>query len=188
MARAGRRFVGLQLAGGFGRRRIFQMALGLFALGLVLSPLAGSPIPFVITRIVQGTAGGLLVPLAMATLFETYPPTQRARLALAVGASGLLGISSGPGIGGWLCEFHGWPAIFYFSLPLVAAIFLVITLWGTEKQAAQKPRFDFFGFATFSLGLIGLQLVLDRGERLEWFAAKEIWAEAIEPKVKELMK
>jgi DHA2 family multidrug resistance protein len=48
-----------------------------------------------------------------------------------------------------------------------------------EKKAERSPPFDFFGLATFSVGMIGLQMMLDRGERLEWFASGEIWAEAV---------
>ena len=91
----------------------------------------------------------------------------------------LLGISSGPSIGGWLSEYHGWHSIFYFSLPMAGFIFLAMALSLPEKRAEQNPPFDFFGLATFSLGMIGLQMLLDRGERLEWFASTEIWVEAI---------
>ena len=48
-----------------------------------------------------------------------------------------------------------------------------------KKKAQQTPPFDFFGLATFSLGMLGLQMLLDRGERLEWFSSTEIWVEAI---------
>jgi len=167
------------LAGRFGRKAVWQTSLALFALGLVLDTWATGPLQFVFARILQGAASGPLPPLSMAILLDVWSPARRAPISLALGASGLLGISSGGGIGGWLSEFHGWPAIFYFSLPLVAFISLVVGLWLPEKKAEQKPSFDFFGFATFSLGLIGLQMLLDRGERLEWFASKEIWAEAI---------
>jgi DHA2 family multidrug resistance protein len=57
-------------------------------------------------------------------------------------------------------------------------IFLTMALSLPEKRAQQNPRFDFFGLASFSLGMIGLQMLLDRGERLEWFASAEIWVEA----------
>jgi len=58
-------------------------------------------------------------------------------------------------------------------------IFLAVGLSLPEKKAEQNPPFDFFGLATFSLGMIRLQMLLDRGERLEWFASAEIWVEAI---------
>jgi len=167
------------LAGRYGRKAILQISMAGFTLGLVLDTLATNPIQFVLARIVQGAASGTLVPLSTAILLDVLPPARRPWIGLALGAGMLLGISSGPAIGGWLSEYHGWRSIFYFSLPLAGCIFLVVTLALPEKKAAQKPSFDFFGFATLSLGMIGLQMLLDRGERLEWFAAPEIWAEAI---------
>jgi DHA2 family multidrug resistance protein len=61
---------------------------------------------------------------------------------------------------------------------MVAFIFLTVALWLPEKKAEQSPPFDVFGLAMFSLGVLGLQMMLDRGERLEWFASTEIWIEA----------
>lgn len=167
------------LAGRFGRKTVFQISLVIFMLGLMLDTLSTAPIPFVLARTVQGAASGTLVPLSMAILHDVLSPAHRARIGPALGTCGLLGISSGPGIGGWLSEFHGWHSIFYFSLPMAGFIFVAVALSLSEKKAEQKPSFDFFGFATFSLGMIGLQMLLDRGERLEWFASSEIWVEAI---------
>jgi MFS transporter, DHA2 family, multidrug resistance protein len=167
------------LAGRYGRKAIYQFSLALFALGLMLDTFATSPIQFVLARIVQGAASGTLAVLSMAILLDVLPPARHARISLAWTVCLLLGISSGPGIGGWLSEYHGWRSIFYFSLPMTGFIFLTMALSLPEKRAEQNLPFDFFGLATFSLGMIGLQMVLDRGERLEWFASAEIWVEAI---------
>ena len=167
------------LAASYGRKAIYQGSLAVFAVGLVLATLATTPIQFALARIVQGAASGPLVPLSTAFLLDVLPPARHARIGLAATVCVLLGISSGPSIGGWLSEYHGWHSIFYVSLPMTAFIFLAIALSLPEKRAVQKPAFDFFGLATFSLGIIGLQMLLDRGERLEWFASTEIRLEAI---------
>ena len=167
------------LAASYGRKAIYQVSLAVFAVGLVLATLATTPIQFALARIVQGAASGPLVPLSTAFLLDVLPPARHARIGLAATVCVLLGISSGPSIGGWLSEYHGWHSIFYVSLPMTAFIFLAIALSLPEKRAVQKPAFDFFGLATFSLGIIGLQMLLDRGERLEWFASTEIRLEAI---------
>ena len=91
----------------------------------------------------------------------------------------VIGILSGPTIGGWLSEYEGWQAIFYVSLPVLAFIALAIAVSLPEKRAAQSGTFDFFGLASVSMGMIGLQMLLDRGERMEWFDSAEIWAEAV---------
>ncbi|HEV2674736.1 MAG TPA: MFS transporter [Aliidongia sp.] len=167
------------LAGRYGRKAVYQVSLAIFALGLVLDTLATTPAQFVLARVLQGMASGPLAPLSLAILLDLLPPTRHARVNLIWTVSGLLGICSGPGIGGWLSEYHGWQSIFYFSLPMTGFIFLTMVLSLPEKRAEKNPPFDFFGLAAFSLGMTGLQMLLDRSERLEWFASPEIWAEAL---------
>lgn len=166
------------LAGRFGRRTIYQVSLAVFSLGLMLDTLATTSLQFVFARIVQGAASGVLAPLSLAVLLDMLPLARHGRISLVWSACIVLGISSGASIGGWLSEYHGWRSIFYFSLPIVAFIFMTMTLSLPEKKTEQSQPFDFFGLAAFSLGLIGLQMLLDRGERLEWFASAEIWIEA----------
>jgi DHA2 family multidrug resistance protein len=166
------------LAGRYGRKTVYQVSLAVFALGLMLDTLATTSIQFVFARIVQGAASGTLAPLSLAILLDMLPPARHARISLAWSVCLVVGISSGASIGGWLSEYHGWHSIFYFSLPMAGFIFLTVELSLPEKRAEQSPPFDFFGLATFSFGMIGLQMLLDRGERVEWFASAESWAEA----------
>src|SRR6516225_1653067 len=166
------------LAGRYGRKTIYQLSLAVFSLGLMLDTFATTPMQFVFARIVQGVGSGPLAPLSLAILLDVLPPARHARISLAWSVCLVLGISSGASIGGWFSEYHGWHSIFYFSLPMTGFIFLAMALSLPEKKAEQNTPFDFFGLATFSLGMIGLQMLLDRGERLEWFASPEIWVEA----------
>ena len=166
------------LAGRFGRKLVFQLSLVGFVIGLVLDVTATTPLQFVFARIVQGASSGTLAPLSLAILLDTLPAEKHARINLAWAVCLILGISSGASIGGWLSEYHGWQTIFYIGFPIAGFVFLAMGLSLTEKKAAQSPPFDFFGWAAFSMGVIGLQMMLDRGERLEWFASPEIWAEA----------
>jgi DHA2 family multidrug resistance protein len=167
------------LAGRYGRKTIYQVSLAVFSLGLMLNTSATTSLQLVFARIVQGAASGALAPLSLAILLDLLPPSRHARISLVWSVCLVFGISSGACIGGWLSEYHGWRSIFYFSLPMTGFIFLTMALSLPEKRAEQSPPFDFFGLATFSLGMIGLQMVLDRGERLEWFTSAEIWTEAI---------
>jgi len=166
-------------AGRFGRKLVYQVSIAVFAFGLVLATRAETPMQFMAARIVQGAASGPLAPLSLAILLDLLPPARHGRISLVWTVTLILGIVSGPSIGGWFAEYHGWQSIFTLSLPLAGFIFLVITLSVPEKKAEQNPPFDFFGAATFTLGMIGFQLAFDRGERLEWFASPEIWAEAV---------
>lgn len=167
------------LAGRFGRRMIYLVALGLFALGLVLAAGATTPMQLIAARIVQGLASGILGPVSIGILLDMVPAELRPRINLAAGFTLMLGILSGPGIGGWLSEYYGWASIFYAGVPVASFIFLVVATSLPEKKAAQSPAFDFFGLGTFLLGIVGLQMLLDRGERLEWFNSAEIWAETV---------
>ena len=151
----------------------------IFVLGLVLATRAETATQFVIARVVQGGASGILGPLSIAILLDILPPPQHTRVNLMWSVTLMLGLLSGPSIGGWLSEYHGWHSIFYVSLPIAGSVFLAMALALPEKRAVQNPPFDFFGWATFSCGMIGLQMLLDGGERLEWFDSAKIWAEAI---------
>jgi DHA2 family multidrug resistance protein len=166
------------LAGRHGRTLLYQLSLAVFALGLVLATQAQTPLQLIAARIVQGAASGPLAPLSLAMLLDLLPPARHARISLVWGVLLIFGIVAGPSIGGWLTEYYGWRSIFYLNLPVTAFIFLVVTLSVPEKKAGATPPFDLFGTGTFTLGMIGLQMVLDRGERLEWFNSAEIWAEA----------
>lgn len=167
------------LVGRYGRNRVYLISLAVFALGLVLDALSTTTIQFVLARILQGLASGPLAPVSLAILLDVLPPARQAQINLAAAATSLLGISTGPAIGGCLSEYYGWPSIFYVSLPVAGFIFLVIALSRPDKRPERNAPFDFFGLATISLGMTALQMLLDRGERLEWFASVEIWAEAI---------
>lgn len=167
------------LAGRFGRKRIFLLSLALFALALVLDTLATTPLSFVGARIIQGAASGTLAPLSMAVLLDELPLLRHGHIGPTWSVTAMLGIVSGPAVGGWLSEYYGWHSIFYLSLPVAIGIFIVVALCLCEKKAQQRISFDFFGSAVFSVGMAGLQMLMDRGERLEWFASTEIRVEAI---------
>jgi MFS transporter, DHA2 family, multidrug resistance protein len=166
------------LAGRYGRKAIFQISIAIFALGLVLATRAATPNQFIAARVVQGGASGTLAPLSMAILLDILPPSRHARINLVAAVTLFLGLLSGPSIGGWLSEYQGWRSMFYVSLPMTGFIFLAVALSVPEKRAGQNPPFDFVGLTTFSFGTVGLQMLLEQGERLEWFNSAEIWAEA----------
>src|SRR5277367_5643531 len=90
------------LAGRYGRKAVFQLSIAVFALALILDTLATTPIQFVLARIVQGIASGPLALLSMAILLDVLSPARHARISLALTVCLLLGMSSGPSIGGWL--------------------------------------------------------------------------------------
>ncbi len=167
------------LAGRFGLKRVYQAALVAFALGLWLCTLADTPLEFIAARVLQGLASGVIAPLSMAIALQTLPADRRLAFGPKWTALVLFGIVSGPGIGGLVCEYLDWRPMFYLSLPLIAYILMVVSSLLAESKADARPAFDFLGFGSFTVGMIGLQMLLDRGERLDWFDAPEIWIEAL---------
>src|SRR5579859_4596948 len=166
------------LAGRYGRKTVYQASIAIFAVGLVLATRATTPLQFIGARIIQGAASGTLAPLSLAILLDILPSSRHARINQVAAVTLLLGLLSGPSIGGWLSDYHGWRSLFYFSLAMAAFIFLAMALSLPEKWAGQTQPFDFFGLTTFSLGTVGSQMMLDRGERMEWFDSTEICVEA----------
>jgi DHA2 family multidrug resistance protein len=167
------------LAGRYGRKLVYQVSLAVFVFGLVAGTRAETPMQFIAARIIQGAASGPLGPLSLAILLDVLPPARHGRITLIWTVILNGGLLSGPSIGGWLEELYGWRSIFYLSVPIAGFVGLAIALSLREKKAEANPPFDLFGVATLTLGMIGLQALLDRGERLEWFDSPEIWAEAI---------
>lgn len=167
------------LASRFGRKLVLEIALIIFTIGVVLDTVTTSTIPNVVARTVQGAGGGTMVPLSFSILMDVWPPARRPWIPLWLSAVVLAGLGLGPSIGGWFSEYHGWHSIYYISLPMAGYILLAAALLLPEKKAPQPPPFDFFGFGAFALAISGLQLLLDRGERLEWFDSPEIWIEAL---------
>jgi MFS transporter, DHA2 family, multidrug resistance protein len=167
------------LAGKFGRKAVFQTSIAIFIVALIFDTLATTPLEFVAARIVQGAASGTLAPISLGILLEQTPPQRHPRISAVWTVTALAGMLSGPAVGGWLSEYIDWTWIFYVSLPLSAFIALAMGFYLKEKKAEKSPSFDFFGLATFSIGIAGLQMLLDRGERMDWFDSKEIWVDAI---------
>ncbi|MFJ3522396.1 MFS transporter [Pseudomonas sp. NPDC090203] len=167
------------LAARFGLKTVYQASLVLFVFGLWLATCAITPEQYMGARIVQGIAAGIIAPLSMGIALETLPAAVRPKFGVTYGAMVLLGIVTGPAIGGLVVEYHGWHALSYLSMPLAALIGLVVACCLENKPAGATPAFDFFGYATFTTAVIALQILLDRGERMEWFESREICIEAL---------
>jgi MFS transporter, DHA2 family, multidrug resistance protein len=166
------------LAGRYGRKAVYQSSIAIFALGLVLATRATTPLEFIGARIVQGAASGTLAPLSLVILLDILPSSKHARITQVAAITLLVGLLSGPTIGGWLSDYHGWRSLFYLSLAMAGCVFVAMAFSLPEKRAGQTMPFDFFGLTTFSLATVALQMMLDRGERLEWFDSAEICVEA----------
>ena len=165
------------LAGQIGRKKVFLYSVLGFTLASMLCGLAQSLSQIVLWRLLQGICGAALVPMSQAVLLDINPPERHAR-AMAIWVMGVtLGPILGPALGGWLTENYNWRWVFYINVPFGVFALLGIASSMTETTL-RKSRFDFFGFSTLSIGLLGLQLTLDRGQLKDWFGSTEICVEA----------
>ena len=167
------------LAGRFGRKRVFLTAVAGFTFASLLCGLAQSLPEIVLFRVLQGVFGAALVPLSQAVLMEINPPARQGSAMALFGVAVMVGPILGPVLGGWLTEAHGWRWVFFINLPIGALAFLGILTFLPDTQRATDARLDWLGFGTLSIAIAALQLVLDRGELLDWFRAPEIRIEAI---------
>ena len=167
------------LAGRFGRKPLFVVCIIGFTLASMLCGAAQSLGQIVAFRLIQGVFSAALVPLSQATLLDIYPHERRGFAMSIWGMGVMIGPIMGPTLGGWLTDQYDWRWVFYINMPfgLLAAAGLMLFLPGGKDAA--ETRFDWLGFAVLSTGIGALQLMLDRGQDLDWFSSREIIVEAI---------
>ncbi|WP_288132823.1 DHA2 family efflux MFS transporter permease subunit [Microbulbifer sp.] len=162
----------------FGRRQIFLWSVGGFTLASMLCGQASSLNEMILWRLLQGVFGASLVPLSQATLLDTYPKEKHASAMSIWGVGVMIGPILGPTLGGWLTEYYSWRWVFYINVPFGILSMLGIYFCVPESET-RKQRFDTLGFAMLALAVGALQMMLDRGEQVEWFEALEIQFYAI---------
>ena len=168
------------LVGLFGRKRLFLICTTLFVLSSFLSGAAPDLTTLIVARVFQGLGGGPIIPLSQAILWEIFPFQQRG-LAMAVwGVGFILGPILGPTVGGYLADEWSWRWIFYINLPVGAVGFFMATTFLFDPPYLRKAgRVDWWGLGLMIAGFGCLQLVLDRGEREDWFESSTIVTLAI---------
>jgi MFS transporter, DHA2 family, multidrug resistance protein len=167
------------LAARFGTKRVFLIAVAGFTVASMLCGIAQSLPEIVVFRLLQGVFGAPLVPLSQAVLLDIYP-SERQGFAMALFGMGVMaGPILGPVIGGWLTEDYSWRFVFYINLPVGILAFLGMMLFLPSGRQSAGQKLDWLGFGTLSVAIGAFQLLLDRGEQLDWFSSSEIWIEAV---------
>lgn len=164
------------LAGRYGRKKVLLVSVVGFTAASALCGMAQSIDQIVLFRLLQGGFSAGLVPLSQAVLLDIYPPERHGRAMALWGQGVVLGPMVAPVLGGWLTDSYSWRWVFYVNVPLgiLSALGIITYLRETQKR---KSSFDFFGFATLSLAVGALQILLDRGPLKDWFGSTEIWIE-----------
>jgi len=156
----------------FGRRRVFLIAIAGFAISQLGCGMATSLEAEVFWRMIQGLTGAPLVPLGQILAVNALPGRHTQATSLwAIGFIAANVIS--PTLAGYLIDWYSWPWIFYASIPVTLAC-LVAAYFFVPVTSHTARRMDWFGFLALIVGLGVLQLMLARGERLDWFDSPEI--------------
>lgn len=166
------------LASYFGRKRILIISVIGFVFASVLCGIAENLPQIVFFRLLQGIFGAGLIPLSQAVLLSITSRENFGKAMAIWGFGVTMGPILGPLIGGYLTENYSWRWVFYINVPIGLIAFLGIYFY-LKEGPIQKRSFDFFGFITLSMAVGFLQLMLDRGELLNWFESKEIIFETI---------
>ncbi len=163
----------------FGRKNLFIASLIGFTITSMMCGAAQTLEQMVVFRILQGVCGAALAPLSQATMLDIYPFEQRAQAMAIFGVGIMVGPIMGPTLGGYLTDAFNWRWVFYVNLPFGIIATVGLMLFMPKSQPRAELRFDWIGFAVLALGVGALQMLLDRGQTVDWFNAQEILIEAV---------
>ncbi len=158
------------LAGRFGAVRVFVTAMGLFGVFSTVCGMSNSLGMLVAGRILQGLAGGPLMPLSQTLLLRIFPKEKAAAATAIWAMTTLVAPILGPILGGYLCDTYSWPVIFLINVPL--ALMVAPIAWRMLKRYEEKlvrAPIDKIGLALLILFVGSLQLMLDLGKEHDWF-------------------
>jgi len=161
----------------FGRKKIFLTAVAGFTVASLLCGAAQTLEQMVLFRLLQGVFGAPLVPMSQSVLLDAYPREKHASAMALWGMGVMVGPILGPTLGGFLTENYNWRYVFYINLPVGVLAFIGLSAALSESKLSRAPL-DWTGFITLSLFIGALQMMLDRGEQLDWFSSLEIVTEA----------
>jgi DHA2 family multidrug resistance protein len=162
-----------------GRKRFYMTCVGLFTVSSFLCGLAPNLGMLIFFRVLQGLGGGGLAPSEQAILADTFEPSKRGMAFAVYGIAVVSAPAIGPTLGGYITDNFDWRWIFFINIPVG-----MVSLFFTSRLVEDPPylrgmkrskiRIDYIGLALIALGLAALQLVLDKGERDDWFSSRFI--------------
>jgi len=162
------------LGGRIGRKRFYQLCVALFTVSSLMCGLAPSLGMLIFFRVLQGLGGGGLQPTEQAILFESFPLEKRGMAAAVYGMGVLFAPIIGPTLGGWITDNYSWRWIFFINIPVGAlSVFLTqLVVFDPPYIKALRHKIgkiDAVGLGLIAVGLGFLQVILDKGQREDWF-------------------
>lgn len=161
----------------FGLRQYYLSCIALFTITSVACGMAPNLTTLILFRILQGLAGGALLPTSQALIFEQFPKEKAGIAGAIFGMSVMIGPTLGPVMGGYLTDNFGWRSIFNINLPIGIITLLIglVCIKNVNKiEQAIKPKLDMFGMILLVLGIGCLQFFLERGHAEDWFDSRLI--------------
>ncbi|WP_127569802.1 DHA2 family efflux MFS transporter permease subunit [Paenibacillus xylaniclasticus] len=159
----------------FGAKKIFLLAIITFTASSALCGLSSNLVSLYLFRIVQGASGGLLTPIAMKILFQTFPPEERMKLSRYLVLPVAIAPALGPIVGGYCVDYLSWRWVFYVNVPIGILAVLFAFLFLQEDQQANKRPIDWPGFALAAVGVGMLVYALNEGAAAGW-SNPRLWA------------
>jgi DHA2 family multidrug resistance protein len=168
-----------------GRKRFYQICVGLFTISSVLCAFSTSLTMMVIARCCQGIGGGGLAPVTQSMLADSFPPEKRAQAFALFGFTIIVAPATGPIVGGWLTDNLSWHWIFLINLPIGLIAFTLIAIFVSEPEILVRERrellarrlgLDYLGLTLVALGFGLLQIFLDKFQEDDGFSSPFICA------------
>ena len=158
----------------YGRKPLLLISIVGFLIFSILAAKSTTLEEMLFNRFMQGIFGASLIPLGLSSLLANYP-RQDIGIAMSYWGVGIMfGPVFGPTIGGYIVEYYDWRWAFYINVPVcVVAFTMILTL--VPRAGNRHPRkFNYYGFALLAITVASAQFILDRGQRMEWFASPTI--------------
>ena len=162
-----------------GRKRMLLLSIAGFTAASMLCGIATSLPEIVLYRLLQGIAGASLMPLSQTVMLDIFPQKMIPRVMSIWSAAVIMGPIVGPTLGGWITENLTWRWVFYINLPVGILAFLGLWTFMAHDEGGRQRPFDFLGFGTLIMFVLGFQVMVDRGPSQDWFHSPEIWTEII---------
>jgi DHA2 family multidrug resistance protein len=169
--------VALPLAGWlvdrYGVRRLMLLSVLVFTVASMMCGAAQTITQMVLFRILQGIGGAFLSPVAQTVLLDSSTPEERPKMMGVFTQGVMLGPITGPIIGGFLTDNYDWRWVFYVNVPVGMLCFVLLFLYLPQTPTHRRP-IDLRGWFLVAVAVSCVQLILDRGQTLDWFASAEI--------------
>ncbi|KGX88345.1 MFS transporter [Pontibacillus halophilus JSM 076056 = DSM 19796] len=151
----------------FGKKKIYIIGLIIFIGGSIAGSLSQTLTMVIVSRAVQGMAGGLMMPIAMALIFNAFPRNERGLATGVYGVAAMVAPAIGPTVGGVIIQYFNWPYLFLFNIPFGIIGLILSTKFLKETDVDKEMKFDTLGFVLVTVGVGGILVALGRGKSLE---------------------